>query len=119
MTAPTGSTAASIDRATFEDLQKTAGAEFVTELVDTFLAEAPKMIEELRRALAANAADTFRRSAHSLKSNSMTFGALNLGAMARALELGGLDAAREGDVLDALAAEYSRVAARLAELRDA
>src|SRR5437762_277648 len=75
-----------IDRATFEALQQTAGAEFVRELVDTFLQEAPSMLDELRRALAAQDADKFRRAAHSLKSNSNTFGALTLGAMARELE---------------------------------
>ena len=31
----------------------TAGADFVRELVDTFLQEAPAMLAELRRALAA------------------------------------------------------------------
>ena len=45
------------------------------------------------RALAAGDAERFRRAAHSLKSNSNTFGALALGALARELELGGLDAA--------------------------
>ena len=57
------------------------------ELVDTFLEEAPRMLDELRAALAAKDADRFRRAAHSLKSNSNTFGALKLGAMARDLEL--------------------------------
>jgi len=118
MTAPTGST---IDRATFEALKETTGAEFVLELVDTFLQEAPAMLEELRRTLAAKDADKFRRTAHSLKSNSNTFGALTLGAMARELELGGLSKATEnrGQLLDALAEEYSRVAATLTELRHA
>ncbi len=64
-----------IDRATFEALQQTAGAEFVGELVDTFLSEAPLMQQDLRAALAAGDADRFRRAAHSLKSNSLTFGA--------------------------------------------
>jgi HPt (histidine-containing phosphotransfer) domain-containing protein len=35
----------------------------------------------------------FRRAAHSLKSNALTFGATELAAHAWALELGGLDAA--------------------------
>ena len=35
-----------IDHATFEELQQTAGVEFVRELVDTFLAEAPLMLGE-------------------------------------------------------------------------
>jgi HPt (histidine-containing phosphotransfer) domain-containing protein len=110
-----------IDRATFEALQQTAGAEFVRDLVDTFLTEAPLMLEDLRRALAAKNADQFRRVAHSLKSNSNTFGALTLGAMARELELGGLDQTLKAEArpLDALSLEYSRVAAALKDLRNA
>jgi len=109
-----------IDRATFDELKQTAGADFVTELVDTFLVEAPRMLDELRRALAAKEADKFRRTAHSLKSNSNTFGALPLGAMARELELSGMDPAKANEAaLDALAAEYSKVAAALTELKNA
>ena len=110
-----------IDRATFDALKQTAGADFVRELVDTFLQEAPSMLDELRRALAAQDADKFRRAAHSLKSNSNTFGALTLGAMARELELGGLSKANEnrGQPLDTLAVEYSRVEAALKDLRNA
>ena len=86
--------AATIDRPVFEELKTTAGADFVHELVDTFLTEAPRMLAELRRALDANEADRFRRVAHSLKSNSNTFGASALAAMAKNLELGGFAAAR-------------------------
>jgi len=111
MTQPT------IDQTTFEELKATAGAEFVSELVDTFLAEAPAMLADLRSSLAAGNADSFRRAAHSLKSNSNTFGALALGAMAKNLELTGIApaAAANGATLDALAAEYARVAAALME----
>ena len=115
MTGPT------IDRATFDALNESAGSDFVRELVDTFLTEAPVMLADLRSALAANDADRFRRAAHSLKSNSMTFGALTLGGMARTLELGGLDATRQenGKPLDDLADEYARAARALSELRNA
>ena len=114
-------TAKTIDPVAFEALQQTAGAEFVGELVDTFLAEAPLMLEELRATLAAGNADAFRRAAHSLKSNSLTFGANTLGAMARDLELGGLDPVlnANGQPLDALAQEYAQVASALTELRNA
>jgi HPt (histidine-containing phosphotransfer) domain-containing protein len=117
MTVPT------IDRATFEALKETTGAEFVAELVDTFLQEAPAMLEDLRRALAAKDAEKFRRTAHSLKSNSNTFGALTLGAMARELELTSAAKVSGGgggvEPVDALADEYSRVAAALSALRHA
>ena len=46
-----------IDAATFAELQDTAGAEFVAELVGTFLEEAPQMLAELRSAQAAASAD--------------------------------------------------------------
>jgi HPt (histidine-containing phosphotransfer) domain-containing protein len=103
-----------IDAATFAELQDTAGAEFVGELVGTFLEEAPQMLAELRTAMAEASADRFRRAAHSLKSNSNTFGALRLGEMARDLELGGLIA--DAAPIDALQAEYDRVATALQEL---
>ena len=111
MAAPT------IDAATFAELQASAGAEFVAELVDTFLEEAPAMLEELRDALAGERAEAFRRAAHSLKSNANTFGALALGALARDLELGGLEAGRPPGTLAALADEYARVRADLQGLQ--
>jgi HPt (histidine-containing phosphotransfer) domain-containing protein len=99
-------TGTTIDPATFAELQSTTGADFVVELVDTFAEEAPQMLAELRSALADAAAERFRRAAHSLKSNSSTFGAVRLAEMARALELGGLPKASEGGAaLDAVAAE--------------
>ena len=113
MTLPT------IDRSVFEELKATTGSEFALELLDTFLEEAPAMLDELRQALAIQDADRFRRAAHSLKSNSNTFGALALGACARELELAGLPASQESgaEKLSALEAEYARVTAALAELR--
>jgi HPt (histidine-containing phosphotransfer) domain-containing protein len=112
MTAPT------IDLAIFRELQDSAGPEFVAELVDTFLEEAPLMLAELRGARAASNADSFRRAAHSLKSNSQTFGAMALGALARELELKGLAAAQhDAAALDALDAAYAQAAAGLKALR--
>jgi len=108
-----------IDTAVFAELQEAAGAEFVAELVGTFLDEAPGMLAELRGARAAGDGERFRRAAHSLKSNSHTFGAQALGAQARELELRGLaaDAAQDAAALDALEAAYAQVAAALEELR--
>ena len=107
-----------IDAATFTALGELAGAGFVTELVATFLEEAPPMLADLRDAAATRDAGRFRRAAHSLKSNGNTFGALRFGAMARTLELEGLDAAGP-QALDALDAEYARAAAALKALSDA
>ncbi len=103
-----------IDPQTFAELQANAGAEFVVELVDTFATEAPQMLAELRGSHAAGAVDAFRRAAHSLKSNSNTFGASRLAELARSLELGGLP---EGPApIDALAEELARSVAALRAL---
>jgi HPt (histidine-containing phosphotransfer) domain-containing protein len=113
-------TSSAIDLARYAELQDTAGADFVAELVDTFLEEAPAMLAELRNARAAADADRFRRAAHSLKSNCNTFGALALGALARELELTGLhaDAAHDAARIDAIDAEYARAADALKGLRN-
>jgi HPt (histidine-containing phosphotransfer) domain-containing protein len=102
---------AAIDPHAFDELQANAGADFVAELVDTFAEEAPPLVAELRGALAAGAAERFRRAAHSLKSNSSTFGAHRLAALARDLELGGLPGDAGG--IDALARELETTLAAL------
>jgi CheY-like chemotaxis protein/HPt (histidine-containing phosphotransfer) domain-containing protein len=79
-----------IDIATYRELEATAGAEFAAELVDAFLEDAPSMLAALRTAHAASDPDSFRRAAHSIKSNSATFGAVTLAELARELELAGL-----------------------------
>jgi HPt (histidine-containing phosphotransfer) domain-containing protein len=109
-----------IDLRTYAELQQTAGADFVVELVDTFLEEAPAMLAELRNARAAADPDRFRRAAHSLKSNCNTFGALALGALARDLELTGISAepAHDAARIDAIDAEYARAADALRGLRN-
>lgn len=113
-------TASVIDPTTFAELQESAGADFVTELVDTFLEETPALMAELRSARRRHDVDAYRRAAHSIKSNSQTFGALALGALARDLELQGLraDAAADLQAIDELQASYALAAAALKELRD-
>ena len=111
--------ASAIDGARFAELQDTTGADFVAELIDAFLQEGPDMLAELRSARRDGAADRFRRAAHSLKSNGHTFGAMTLGAMARDLEVAGLDPDPERDDarLAALEIEFERASSELQELR--
>jgi histidine phosphotransfer protein HptB len=103
-----------IDPHTFDDLQASAGADFVVELVDTFGEEAPLLLDEMRSALASRSAERFRRAAHSLKSNGSTFGATRMAEMARALELSGLPP--DGVAVEALAAEFATTLVALREL---
>lgn len=107
-------TTQTIDPAAFTELQDTAGAEFAAELVGTFLEEAPEMLAELRAARSEGSVDRFRRAAHSLKSNSQTFGATELAALARELELGTMPAS-DAPLLT-LEAAYTRAALALRAL---
>ncbi|KQV60889.1 hypothetical protein ASC95_05555 [Pelomonas sp. Root1217] len=110
-----------IDGEVFADLQETAGVEFVVELIDSFLEDAPQGLAALRRAAATGDATAWTRQAHSLKSNGLTFGATALAAAARELEhtpLAELGAAAPARV-DALAALFAAVAADLKERRHA
>ena len=108
-----------IDEATFEELKQISGSEFINELIDTFLEDAPKIIEEMKSALNAGNADAFRRAAHSLKSNAATFGASQLAALAKELEtLGKENKLHEtGDTLGALKEAYASVRQELEGLK--
>ena len=76
----------------FDELKQSVGSDFALELVSTFLDEAPKMLADLRASFSSKDAEPFRRTAHSLKTNSLTFGARALAEYARKLELTGLPA---------------------------
>lgn len=104
-----------LDTSVLDELAETTGADFVKELVDTFLSDAPGMIEDLRSAAASQDADTFRRAAHSLKSNANIFGAHELAKHARMLEMSDLSQThtQDADWSNSLQAEYDRASAAL------
>jgi HPt (histidine-containing phosphotransfer) domain-containing protein len=107
-----------INKATFEELKQLSGADFINELIDAFLEDTPGMIQSMRAALAARDVDSFRRNAHSLKSNAQTFGATDLGALARELEYMGRENNLEvGNRLELLDEAYAKAMEELRELR--
>lgn len=75
-----------IDPATFEELKQMSGGDFINELIDAFLEDAPNMLNNMQLALDVNDVESFRRNAHSLKSNANTFGAVELAALSKELE---------------------------------
>jgi CheY-like chemotaxis protein/HPt (histidine-containing phosphotransfer) domain-containing protein len=83
-------------------------------LINDFIAEAPRLITEAHRCLSQNRATDLRRAAHTLKSNSATFGAMALSALARELEYSARDNDLEGagDLLARIETENNQ--ARLA-----
>jgi len=88
--------AETLDLATIGELLDAVGGDetFVDELVDTFLADAPALLDAIDAAVAADDAAALVAPAHTLKGNSLTLGALELAAVARVLEESG----RQGDV---------------------
>lgn len=107
-----------IDRSVLAGLSDTVGEDFMEELIDTFLEEAPGMFDEMRQALSAEDADSFRRAVHSLKTNANTFGAMELAEKAKELEY----MAREnnldiGDGLESLEESYEQTAEELRSLK--
>lgn len=108
-----------IDRATFEELKEMSGEDFINELIDTFLEDAPKLIAEINTALSTNNADAFRRAAHSMKSNAATFGARQLADLAKELEMLGKENRlnETGDRLRALEVALESVRDELRDLQ--
>ena len=107
-----------LDINTFNALKESVGADFVDELMHTFFEDANTQMLVMNSALASNDAETFRRAAHSLKSNSATFGATDLTALARELEMMGRDNnLAVGNRLELLKEAFDQVKIQLSELR--
>jgi HPt (histidine-containing phosphotransfer) domain-containing protein len=100
-----------LDETTYAQLEGAMGADFIGELIDTFLEDSPQLLAELKRASAANDLDALRRAAHTLKSNSANFGAMNLSHQAKELEQMARDGKLDGadDKISLLELEYARV----------
>jgi CheY-like chemotaxis protein/HPt (histidine-containing phosphotransfer) domain-containing protein len=100
-----------IERAVLARLRQTLGDDGTRQLIGTFLAEAPTLLDRLRSATQAGDGETLRMAAHTLKSNAATFGAMALSETARVIERAAAEGATQG--ADALVTraktEYERV----------
>lgn len=107
-----------IDLKTFKTLRETIGADFIPELIEAFLEDAPNLIAQMKAALSTNDTDLFRRAAHSMKSNAATFGAMELSALAKELESFGRDQNLEiGNRLEVLETVFLQVENQLEALK--
>ncbi|MBK6792250.1 MAG: Hpt domain-containing protein [Anaerolineales bacterium] len=107
-----------LDLITFNALKESTGADFIEELIDAFLEDAVTQIAEMKSALAAQDSETFRRAAHSLKSNAATFGAGDLAVLARELEMLGRERNLEtGNKIEILQEAFEQVKIQLNRLR--
>ncbi|MBN1657620.1 MAG: response regulator [Anaerolineae bacterium] len=117
---PTGSPAPAghrLDPAALEKVWQMAGgnAAFVSNLIDTYYRDSDNLLTSIEQAIETDDAELLRRSAHSLKSNSAMFGALDLAGLCRNLETMG----REGTAGDPARAELARARQEFAQVRGA
>jgi len=108
----------SFDFAAHENLRNLGGDDFLAEVIDAFLADAPGLVATLRRALREKDTDELRRAAHTLKSNGSTLGAERFSELCRELEQnaksGRLESASE--LVDRIEDEYRALAEALTVL---
>src|SRR5688572_11898680 len=107
-----------IELNTFNNLKESTGADFINELIDTFLEDTPMQIQQMKDALIKKDAESFRRAAHTIKSNAATFGATELANLARELEGMGRENKLEiGNSLQFIEEAFQNVKKQLIELR--
>ena len=110
-----------LDPGAVQSLKELGGDEFVAEVIDTFLGDAPGLVATLRAAHGRADAEELRRTAHTLKSNGQTFGAQRFSELCRELE----ERAKEGDLeraselLDPVERSYAGLEQALVALRAA
>jgi signal transduction histidine kinase/DNA-binding response OmpR family regulator/HPt (histidine-containing phosphotransfer) domain-containing protein/PAS domain-containing protein len=110
-----------LDPGVLEDLLSMLGGEFnyLVELIDSFLEDAPQLLSELEHAVENGDAAGVRRVAHSLKSNGADFGATDFSNLCKELEMMGKEGLIDGagDLVGRIVAEYGRVDAALTAVR--
>ena len=109
----------SLDDGALGNLRDLGGDEFLGEVIDAFLADAPELLATLRSSLDTQNSEELRRAAHTLKSNGATLGAEGFAELCRTLEqrakAGELDGASE--LVDRIEQEYRPLEEALSALR--
>ena len=103
-----------LDDGALQNLRDLGGADFLAEVIDAFLADAPELIATLRRSLDEQGTEELRRAAHTLKSNGATLGAGEFAELCRTLE----QRARAGE-LDGASQLVEQIEQEYGPLRDA
>lgn len=95
--------------------------DFLVELIDVYLDEAPARMGQLQLAVDGHDAETLAREAHTLKSSSANVGAITLSAMAQQVEIAGRTGKIENlaEVMRQMTATFAQVKNALEALRHA
>ena len=96
--------------ASFDEAQEVGEPDFVVELIDLYLEEAPRFFNSIREGLANHDWLSARRAAHSLRGSSSNLGILQLALIAGALEhLTANQDASAAELLQGLEDEFAHV----------
>jgi CheY-like chemotaxis protein len=111
----------SLDDDALKNLRDLGGDDFLGEVIDAFLADAPELIATLRRSLTEDSNEELRRAAHTLKSNGATLGAETFSELCRTLEHSAKTGDLEGapELVDGIEQEYLALEQALTALRAA
>jgi HPt (histidine-containing phosphotransfer) domain-containing protein len=109
----------SLEPAALQNLRDIGGDEFLAELVDVFLADAPALIASLRSSLERRDTEELRRAAHALKSNGATLGAATFAELCHTVEQQAKEGRLEGisKLVDRIERGYRPLQEALASLR--
>ncbi|MBI5029343.1 MAG: Hpt domain-containing protein [Chloroflexi bacterium] len=111
----------SIDLSMFDKLKQDMGEDYICELIDAYLADTSRTLEKIRQAVAEGKIDEMRRAAHSIKSTSANFGAVQFSSLAKDLEALGKSNTLKGasEILRSMETQYFQVARDLRKMRGA
>jgi HPt (histidine-containing phosphotransfer) domain-containing protein len=98
-----------LDSKRMQDLVNNLG-DGLLDVIESFLEDAPRQIEELGAAFERGDREDLQRIAHSLKSSSGIFGAHQMVALCRAVEIGARDGGTAGtEPVTRIAETYEKV----------
>ena len=95
------------------------GEDFLVELIDAYLEDAPNRVAQLRDAFTSRNMENVIHEAHTLKSSSANIGAMALSALAKQVEVAGRNGKSEGMAEDVqrVEKEFIRVKTALEALK--
>jgi len=117
--AGSGESEIGLEAGALQNLRDLGGVEFLAEVVDAFLADAPALIKSLYSSLERQDTEELRRAAHTLKSNGSTLGAVAFADVCRTVEQHAKDGHFEGvsQLVGRIEREYRTLQEALASLR--
>ena len=117
--AGSGESGIGLEAAALRNLRELGGDEFLAEVIEAFLADAPALIMSARSSLEREDTEELRRAAHTLKSNGATLGAEAFAELCRTAEQHAKDGRLDGfpPLLDRIEEEYRTLQEVLASLR--